>query len=233
MNNDTSSGRPLAGTAAALFRAVLRSERPAFVAAAAASLLANLVALAGSLYSMQVYDRVIPTQALSTLTVLTVGALGACAFELMVKLARSRILESSVRNMDGVLSQRIFERLLSIRLDQFPRGVGSVSAQVRSYESIRTFVSAATLYAVVDAPFGLLFLGAMWLLAGLELVLVPAVFFVVALGVGIMFRRRIARHAERASAAGNQRTGLLVETIESAEEIKSSGSQPARLARWN
>ncbi|MET0211057.1 MAG: ATP-binding cassette domain-containing protein [Burkholderiaceae bacterium] len=224
---------PPAVRASELFRAVLAAERPAFVAAALASLLANLVALATSLYSMQIYDRVIPTQGLSTLTVLTVGALGACVFELVIKLARSRILEASVRQMDGRLSHAIFARLLSIRIDQLPSGVGSVSAQVRSYESIRAFASTATMYAAVDAPFGLLFLAVMGLLAGAELVAVPAAFFVVALVVGTLFRRRIARHAGSASAAGNRKAGLLVETLDNAEGIKAGGTGPARLAQWD
>ena len=220
-------------TAAELFRAVLRAERPAFLAAAAGSLLANLIALASSLYSMQIYDRVIPTQGLSTLTVLTVGALGACVFELIIKMARARILEASVRNMDATLASNMFERLLAIRIDQLPPGVGSISAQLRSYESIRGFASAMTMYVAVDAPFGLLFLFVMWMLAGVDLVLVPAAFFLIALGVGVMYRRRIAAHARNASAAGNRKAGLLVETVENAEGVKAMGTQPQQLSRWN
>jgi ABC-type protease/lipase transport system fused ATPase/permease subunit len=231
--NPNDSATPQTTGARALFRAVLAAERPAFATAALASLLANLVALAGSLYSMQVYDRVIPTQGLSTLTVLTVGALAACVFELVIKMTRSRILEASVRSMDEVLSHGIFARLLAIRIDQLPPGIGSVSAQVRSYESIRAFASSATMYIAVDAPFGLLFLGVMWMLAGIELVLVPALFFVVAVGVGVMYRARIARHAGSASAAGNRKAGLLVETIENAEAIKAMGTQPRQSEQWD
>lgn len=216
-----------------LFRAVLLAERPAFVAAAVASLLANLIALASSLYSMQVYDRVIPTQGLSTLTVLTIGALAACVFELVIKMTRARILEITTRQMDGVLSHGIFARLLAVRVDQLPPGIGSVSAQVRSYESIRAFASTVTMYAAVDAPFGILFLGVMWMLAGIELVSVPAVFFVVALVVGTLFRGRIAAHAASASAAGNRKAGVLVEAITNAEGIKAAGTQARRLAQWD
>ncbi len=220
-------------TAEGLFRSVLREQRPAFTAAGLAALLANVVALAGSLYSMQVYDRVIPTQGLSTLTVLTTGALFACVFELVIKMARSAILDASVRRMDLSLSHSIFQRLLAIRLDQLPASVGSLSAQVRSYESIRGFVSAATLYAVVDAPFALLFLGVMWALAGIELVLVPTVFFVVAVAVGSMYRARIAAHAGTASAAGNRKLGLLVETIDNAENLKAAGAGWVQMSKWN
>jgi ATP-binding cassette subfamily C protein LapB len=220
-------------TARSLFKRVLRAQRPAFVGAAAASLLINVVALAGSLYSMQVYDRVIPTQGLSTLSVLTIGALGACVFELIMKLARSSILEAAVRRMDLDLSHAIFKRLLGVRIDQFPASVGSLSSQVRSYESIRGFVAALTMYVAVDAPFALLFLAVMWMLAGVQLVAVPTVFFFVALGVGVMYRARIAAHATSASAAGNRKAGVLVETIENAENIKAAGTGWAQMVKWN
>ncbi|MET0334096.1 MAG: ATP-binding cassette domain-containing protein [Rhizobacter sp.] len=220
-------------SAKSLFRRVLREQRPTFAVAALAALLANVVALAGSLYSMQVYDRVIPTQGISTLTVLTIGALFACVFELIIKLARSSILDGAVRRMDGALSHAMFKRLLALRLDQLPASVGSLSAQLRSYESIRAFATAATLYAVVDAPFALLFLAVMWMLAGPELVAVPAVCFVLALLVGGMYRARIAAHAGTATAAGNRKLGLLVETVENAENLKASGAGWVQMAKWN
>ncbi len=220
-------------TAKSLFSRVLREQRPAFAAAALAALLANVVALAGSLYSMQVYDRVIPTQGLSTLAVLTIGALFACVFELIIKMARSAILDAAVRRMDGTLSHEVFKRLLAIRLDQMPNSVGSLSGQLRSYESIRAFAATATLYAVVDAPFALLFLGVMWMLAGPEIVAVPTVFFVVALLVGGMYRARIAAHAGTATAAGNRKLGLLVETVDNAENIKAGGAGWVQMAKWN
>lgn len=233
MTASTFTAGPSFTSARALFTRVISAERESFLTAAAASLIANLVALAGSLYSMQVYDRVIPTQATSTLVVLTIGALVACAFELAIKFARSNILSASVRTMDTTLSQQIFGRLLSIRIDQFPRGIGSVSSQVKSYESIRSFASAATLYVTVDAPFGLLFLGVMWMIAGIELAFVPALFFVLAVIVGLMYRSRIARHAASASNAGNRKAGLLVETIDNAETIKALGTGRQQAARWN
>jgi ATP-binding cassette subfamily C protein LapB len=221
------------GSARRLFAQVVRAQRPSFMAAALASLLANVIALAGSLYSMQVYDRVIPTQALSTLTVLTIGALLACVFELVVKLARSALLDTAVRRMDVTLSHGIFQRLVGVRADQLPPSIGSLSAQVRGHEGIRAFVAAATMYAAVDAPFALLFLGVMGMIAGLELVAVTAVFFVVAMAVGLMYRARIAAHARTASNAANRKAGLLVETIENAENLKADGTGWAQTAKWN
>ena len=224
---------PVATTAFALFRNTLLARKGIFIQAAAASLLANTLALAAALYSMQVYDRVIPTQGLATLLVLTVGVLIATVLELVVKFSRSHVLEAAVKGMDLELSHTIFVRLLGIRLDQFPASVGTLSAQLRSYEMIRRFASSATLYLAVDTPFALLFLAVIALLAGVQMAAIPVVFFILALAIGLFYRRRIARHAQSGNAAANRKLGLLVETVESAESIKADGAGPRQLKRWN
>jgi ATP-binding cassette subfamily C protein LapB len=199
---------------------------------AAASLLANTLALATALYRMQVYDRVIPTQGISTLIVLSTGVLIAIALELVVKLARSYAFEAATKGMDLELSHAIFVRLLGVRLDQFPGSVGTLSAQVRGYETIRRFASSATLYLAVDTPFAILFLGVIALLGGANMAAIPVVFFALAMSVGLYYRRRIARHAESGDAAANRKLGLLVETVENAENIKATGSSARQIDRW-
>lgn len=220
-------------TALALFKRALLTRKSIFAQAAAASLLINLLALGASLYSMQVYDRVIPTQGVATLIVLTGGVLIATILELIVKLARSGVLEVALKGMDLELSHAIFSRLLGIRMDQFPASVGTLSAQVRSYETIRNFASTATLFFAVDAPFALLFVAVIALLAGPALAAVPAVFFVLAMAIGLFYRSRIARHATSGNAASNQKLGLLVETVESAAHLKAAGAGQQQLQRWD
>ncbi|RKT63130.1 ATP-binding cassette subfamily C protein LapB [Azonexus fungiphilus] len=221
------------GSAFAMFKAALWARKGIFVQAALAALLANMLALAASLYSMQVYDRVIPTQGIATLIVLTSGVLMAVVLELIVKMARSNILEYSVTGMDLEFSHKIFLRLLGIRMDQFPASVGTLSAQLRSYETIRGFASSATLYLAVDAPFAILFLGVIWMLAGIEVAAIPAIFFVIALTIGLFYRGRIARHAESATTASSRKLGLLVETVENAESLKAMGAGWQQLTQWD
>lgn len=228
-----SASRRSAFTALSMFREALTARKGVFVQAALASLLANLLALAASFYSMQVYDRVIPTQGVATLFVLTLGVLIAAALELVVKMARSVILERSVKGMDLEISHKIFLRLLGIRMDQFPASVGTLSAQLRSYEAIRGFASSATLFLAVDAPFALLFLAVICMLARAQVAVVPVIFFAASLAVGLFFRRRIVLHAETANAAANRKLGLLVETVEGAEFVKAAGAGWWQLARWD
>lgn len=220
-------------TARSLFQAALLTRKGVFAQAAAASLLANSLALVTAIYSMQVYDRVIPTQGIATLLVLTTGVIIAIILELVVKFVRSRVLEAAVKGMDLELSHTIFARLLSIRMDQFPASVGTLSAQLRSYEMVRSFASSATLYLAVDTPFALVFLVVIALLAGLKMAAIPVAFFLLALAVGLFYRRRIARHAESGNTVANRKLGLLVETVEAAENIKAAGAGDRQLAYWN
>lgn len=220
-------------TAGELFRGALRDNRRYFVHAAIASIVINLFGLLTSLYSMQVYDRVIPTQGLSTLYALTAGIAVGILLELIAKFARAAITEHSIRSMDLELSHNIFERLLRVRMDQFPASVGTLSAQLRSYEMIRSFASSVTLYLLVDTPFALIFLAVIYLLGGPVVAAVPVAFFIVALGVGFLFRSGMERHALSGQAAANRKLGLLVEAVEGAESIKASGAGWQFLARWN
>lgn len=219
-------------SAESLFRTALHQHRLLFTVAAIATLCINILALAGSLYSMQVYDRVIPTQGTSTLLVLTAGAVIAGLTELFVKLARSRLLEESMKRMDLSMGQKIFERITRIRIDQFPRSVGTLSAQLRSYESIRAFLASATMYFAADAPFALLFLAVIWFIAGVELAMVPVIFAALAVSLGLFYRNRIALHAAHTNTVANQKFGLLVETVENAECLKSYGGRWRQAALW-
>lgn len=226
-------GPGLYRTAGDLFRGALRDNRRYFIHAAIASVVINLFGLLTSLYSMQVYDRVIPTQGLSTLYALTAGIAIGILLELVAKFARATITEHSIRSMDLNLSHSIFERLLRVRMDQFPASVGTLSAQLRSYEMIRSFASSVTLYLLVDTPFAVLFLAVIYLLGGPLVAAVPVVFFIVALAVGFLFRSGMERHALSGQAASNRKLGLLVEAVEGAEAIKASGASWQFLARWN
>ncbi len=219
-------------TAKSVFRSAMVQGLPLFGVAAIAALCANLLALAGSLYSMQVYDRVIPTQGISTLIVLTVGTLLAGLIELVIKLVRSHLLEAAMKRIDLSVSQEIFERVTRIRMDQFPRSVGSLSAQLRSYEAIRACLASVTMFAAADAPFALLFLLVIFAVGGAELAVIPLCFAVLALLVGLFYRRRIAVHAARGISTSNRKFGLLVETVDNAECIKAYGGRWRQAALW-
>jgi len=203
-----------------------------FVDSCIAGVLINLIALATSLYSMQVYDRVIPTQGYSTLGVLTLGVAITLVFDIVIKFARSSLIENAITQMDSSLSRQIFARFLNVRLDQLPGSVGSLSAQLRGYETIRGFLSASTFYLFVDAPFGLFFIFMIGLVGTPYVALVPLVFLVTSLAFGFAMRAKIDSLAAKGIDAGNKKTGILVEAIDGAETIKAGGGSWNALSKW-
>ena len=215
----------------ALIRDEILANRRLLLEAAVGGLMINVVALATSFYSLQVYDRVIPTNAPQTLLVLTLGVLLAIVFELVAKRVRSGLYERLIDRVDQRLARTVYLRFLSVRLDQLPQSVGGLAAQMRGYETVRSFFTAVTTHLMVDAPFALLFVLVIGLIAG-PLALIPLTFFVICLGVGLYYRGRVDAFASQANAASNQKTGLLVETVEGAETIKAGQGGWRMLSRW-
>lgn len=214
-----------------LIRDELFAHRSLLREAVIGGLMINGVALATSFYSMQVYDRVIPTSAAQTLLVLTLGVLAAILFELVAKRVRSGLYERLIDGVDQRLARTIYLRFLSIRLDQLPQSVGGLAAQMRGYETVRGFLTSITTNFMVDAPFALLFALIIGLIGG-ALTLIPLTFLLLCLVLGLYYRKQVDVFAGKSNAASNQKTGLLVETIEGAESIKSGQGGWRMLSRW-
>lgn len=212
--------------------AVLRMFRGPIAEAVAASLVINMMAVVVSFFSMQVYDKVIPTRSTETLVALLGGVLLLIFFEWLMKWARAKVMDRAVVGLDSRLGRDIFERLLSVRLDQMPASVGSLASQLRGYEQVRNFFTASTLFALVDVPAALIFLAVISWIASPWVAVIPLVMALVALGVGLLFRRRVRRLAAEGQREVNMKTGMLVETVEGAETIKSTHGGWFFLAKW-
>jgi ATP-binding cassette subfamily C protein LapB len=194
-------------------------------------LMVNAAALIASFFSMQVYDRVIPTGATQTLLVLTLGVLAVAGFELAARHVRSGLYETLVDEVDQRLARTVYLRFLAVRLDQLPHSVGSLAAQMRGYETVRGFFTSTTTNLLIDAPFALVFMGVIFAI-GDAIVLVPLLFFLLSIGLGLYYHGRADHHARQATTASNRKAGLLVETVEGAEAIKSGQGGWRMLARW-
>ncbi|CAN7599793.1 ATP-binding cassette domain-containing protein [Acidovorax sp. LjRoot117] len=216
----------------AVLQHALRQYRGVLVEAALASVFMGLLALAISLFSMQVYDRVIPTRSEYTLIILGLGVLLAILLETAMKFARSRVMDSLTAGLDSRLSRDIFQRLLSIRVDQLPGSVGSLAGQIRGYEQVRGFYTGSTLFALVDFPMALLFLAVLMVIGHPLVALVPLVCGLLALLVGVSRHRRVNALAQQGLSAASRKTGLLVEVVEGAETIKAGVGGWKFLSRW-
>jgi ATP-binding cassette subfamily C protein LapB len=227
-------GQPYMASKSPVFRLILDellTHRRIIRETVLASLIATVLALAISFFSMQVYDRVIPSSAMQTLLVLTLGVLLAILFEWLIKHVRSHLYAELIDQVDQRLARTVYLRFLGVRLDQMPQSVGALASQMRGYETIRGFMTSMTTSLMVDAPFALFFACVIAFIAG-PLALIPTFFLVISILIGLFYRNRLENIAKQLMAAGNLKTGLLVESIEGAETIKSGQGGWRMLARW-
>ena len=214
------------------FVAALKARRRTFLEAILATVVISLIALASSLYSMQVYDRVIPNYGLDTLWVLTFGVLLAIAMELLMKHVRALMVDRACKAIDEELSDVFFTRAMGIRMDKRPRTIGTFAAQIRMFEAVRNFLTSTTLFVLADLPFALVFVAIIAWIAG-PLAWIPLLLLPVSLIVGLMFARPIARLTIQNAAESTLKNGLLIESIDGAETIKSLAAEPHFRKRWN
>ena len=136
----------------------MRSNKKIYLKVAMAAVLINLFIIATPLFTMNVYDRVLPNNALSTLWVLAGGILIVMVFDFILKLMRAHFIEVAGKRADVVMSSKIFDQLLNIRLDSKPASTGQFVSRLQSFESVREFFTSATIAAIVDLPFIILFM---------------------------------------------------------------------------
>lgn len=191
----------------------------------------NFVALGVSFYTMQVYDRVLPTGANQTLFVLTTGVLLAIFYEFVSKSLRLHLSDKIIKKADKKISRSVFYRILQIRLDQLPRSLGTLSSQIKGYEIVRNLLSNVIQRAFVDIPFSILFLSVIFYISGI-LVLIPLFFLILTLSFGLICKIKTEKISSNLTSANNLKMGLLVETIEGAESIKSGQAGWRMLSKW-
>jgi len=192
-----------------------RLYRDALVAA----LVINLFSLAVPMYSMNVYDRVVPNRAEETLWVLAIGTLIVLGFDFLLRTLRASIVDTASKRVDIELSALIMSRVLGLRMEAKPASVGSFAANLRAFESVRDFIASSTVVALVDLPFVVIFFVVLswispWLL------IPPAVGIVAVLFVSLIAQGKIHDLAEKTYRASAQRNATLVESLTGLETIK-------------
>jgi ATP-binding cassette, subfamily C, bacterial LapB len=211
--------------------AILRRKQSIYLAVVA-TLVVNAVAMVTGLYSMQVYDRVVPRGAFSTLWVLSVGAMVALLFDYALRVIRSNMLEDEAVHIDKEVSEYFFSRTSEIRLDARPPSIGTTAAQLRGLEQVRSMMSSSALFGLADLPFALVFIVVIALLGG-EIALVLAVAFPIALITAFIFAKMIRNDAMNSQISANRKNGLLVESLDAAETVKANRGQWYMLSRWS
>ena len=205
--------------------------RRAFGFVALAAAIINLLALALPLFTMNVYDRIIPNKSAVSLWVLAVGVLLALALEFSLRLARARVVDEVGRTVDARLSQRLFEKVMNVPLASREGSTGAMARRVADYETVREFFASTTVVLVVDMLFLFIFLIIITVLAG-WLVLVPLVGILLMGVAGMVLQRRMAPAAIDAQADSSLQHSVLVESIAGQETLKAAGAEGRMLGRW-
>ena len=196
-----------------------------------ASLLINLFALVTPFFTMNVYDRVVPNLAMETLWVLTIGVCIVFGFDLLLRTLRAYFIDVAGKRVDVILSASLFGKVLGIRVADRPPSVGAFANNVQEFESLREFVTSATITTLVDLPFALLFIMAMAWLGG-PIAWVPVVTFPFIVGFGLAMQRPLSRAIQESFKHSAQRQATLSETLAGLETIKSQRAEGPAQRRW-
>lgn len=196
-----------------------------------AALLINLFALAFPMFSMNVYDRVVPNHAVETLWVLAVGVALVLGSDLFIRLLRSHFVDEASARIDVQISASLMERVLGMRLENRPQSVGSFASNLRGFEQVRDFIASSTVTALIDLPFALLFVFVMAWISPWLVLPVLAVFGIVLVS-GYVLQHRLHELSQSTYQAAAQRNATLVESLTGIETIKAQGAESLIQARW-
>ncbi|AYG06162.1 type I secretion system permease/ATPase [Pseudomonas fluorescens] len=210
---------------------VLRDMRP-YGYVMLASLVTSVLGLAGVLFSMQVYDRVIPAESMPTLYVLFGGVMLALVFDFIMRITRVRITDMLGKRADMRVSDLVFGHAIRLRNSARPKSTGSFISQLKELEQLRELITSSTATALADLPFFLLFLVIYWLIAG-PLVAVPMVAVLFLVVPGVLSQKKLAVLANQSMRESSLRSAMLVETIQGLDDIKALQAEQRFEHQWN
>jgi ATP-binding cassette subfamily C protein LapB len=196
-----------------------------------ASFLINLFVLATPLFTMNVYDRVIPNNALETLYVFAAGVITVYILDTFIKFTRAKLLEIAAKKSDVIMSSIIFEKVLDLKMEAFPRSVGAFASNIRDFDAIRNFLTSATISLLIDLPFSLLYLAVIYYIGG-PLVLVPLGMMLLILLYALFIRKPLYNAIKSTHEASARKNAILVEALQNIETIKTQGLGGILQWRW-
>ncbi len=196
-----------------------------------AAFLTNLFVLIAPLFIMNVYDRVVPNQAMETLWVLTTGVLIFFVFDLIARLTRNYLLDVASRKSGDIMASRFYQQLLSLKMSSKPASSGSVSSYFNEFESLHSFFTSAAFLGLIDLPFILLFLLTIWWIGG-SIVLIPIIAIPIVLIIALILENPARASIRKALLGSTQKQALLTESMNGLETIKSLNAEGLMQKRW-
>ncbi len=195
-----------------------------------ASLLLNIFLVFSPLFTMNVYDRVVPNDAFDTLWVLAVGIAVVYVLDTTIKFTRTYFLELASKKNDIIMSSKIFERVLDIKMAYRPKSVGSFANNIKEFDNIKTFFATTTIAALIDIPFSVIFLAIVYFLGG-SIVFIPMTIMAIVIIYTSIVRKPLYRSIEDTNAAASNKNAILIESLSNLETIKTMNY--AGRTQWN
>ena len=196
-----------------------------------ASLLINIFALVGPLFTMNVYDRVVPNQAIDTLWVLASGVFLVYIFDFIIRMLRGYFVDIAGKKSDILISANIFERVMGMKLVNRPVSIGAFASNLKDFESIRDFITSATILSVIDLPFVIIFLLVI-AYVGSALVFIPIAAIILIILYGFLIQPTLRSSIEKTFKASSQKNATLIEGLNGIETIKTLRMEGAMQSRW-
>lgn len=196
------------------------------------SIFINLFILATPMFTMNVYDRVLPNNALDTLMALGIGIFIVLTFDLIMKILRTYFLGIASKRADVIMSNRIFNHVLNIKINAKPASTGQFVSRLQSFESVREFFTSATLTTLVDFPFTIIFLLVIFYIGG-PIVMVTLVTVIIAISIALYMQKPLKSVIEEAVKEEQIKQTTLIETVTGLEIIKSIRAQNRMRTHWD
>jgi ATP-binding cassette subfamily C protein LapB len=206
-------------------------NKSTYLKVALAAAMVNIFGLITSLFTMTVYDRVVPNNAFSSLIALSIGLLVVVVFDFLLRVLRAYFTDLAGADIDHDIGGRVFNRLMAIRLDEKKGSTGALTGMMRELETLRDFFASATMTTLVDVPFIGITLIFIAILGG-PIVWVPLAAIPIVIGAGWLTRPALDRLSARSMSEGLNKQGVLVETVGALEMVKTSGAGGLLGRRW-
>lgn len=196
-----------------------------------ASILINIFVLTTPFFVMNVYDRVVPNFALETLWAMAIGICVVYIFDMVTKFVRAYYIDISSKKIDIIVSSKLFNKILNIKLEHKPKSIGAFANNIKDFELIKSFFSSSTMAVLVDLPFAVLFLIAIYYISG-SIVVVPLIFIFFILVYSLFIRKPLQKSIEASNEAISLKNGILIESLNALETIKSLGASGHLRWKW-
>ena len=205
------------------FFSAFRKSKWIYAQVMVAAMVSNFLSLSTALFTMTVYDRIIPNGAFESLIALSIGVVIALSFDFLIKSLRAKFIDTASKRADLEISRRLFERILTLTPTEQRQKTGAMAGTIREFETLREFFNSSTLVVLIDLPFVFFFIYVISLIAGpLAFVFLTAVPLVIIVGIGI--QPFLARITKGSVESGMNKQAVLVETLNGLETVNATGS---------